>query len=122
VVLAAAPAPEHKPALEPTSDDAGLSSPALDRAALLHQASLKTGTREAPVTPVAAPPRQATRAKSTDQPVAAAISAPKKSVDKPGLAAAKPMTKQVHLAKTDPLAPLPDKRVRKSAKDNVSGQ
>jgi hypothetical protein len=57
-----------------------------------------------------------------DQPVAAAIPAPKKSVDKPGLAAAKPMTKQVHLAKTDPLAPLPDKPVRKSTKDNVSGQ
>jgi len=33
----------------------------------------------------------------------------KKSVDKPALAAARPMTKRVELAKTDPLAPLPDK-------------
>jgi len=119
VVLAAAPAPEHKavPIGEPEADDSG--APATD---LLHQASLKTGTREAPATQVTAVPRQPTQTKSTDKPVAAAISAPKKSVDKPGLAAAKPMTKQVHLAKTDPLAPLPDRPVRKSAKDNVSGQ
>jgi len=119
VVLAAAPAPERKavPIGEPEADDSG--APATD---LLHQASLKTGTREAPATQVTAVPRQPTQTKSTDKPVAAAISAPKKSVDKPGLAAAKPMTKQVHLAKTDPLAPLPDKPVRKSAKDNVSGQ
>lgn len=122
VVLAAAPAPERTPALEPAGEDAAVSPPALDRAALLHQASLKTGTREAPATPVAAPPRQAIKAKSTDQPVAAAISASKKSVDKPGLAAAKPMTKPVRIAKADPLAPLPDRPVRKSAKDNVSGQ
>ncbi|MFL6741540.1 MAG: hypothetical protein ACJ8E3_06345 [Sphingomicrobium sp.] len=122
VVLAAAPAPEPKPALEPNRDTAAAPPPALDRASLLHQASLKTGTREAPATPIAALPRQATRAKSTDQPVAAAIPAPKKSVDKPGLAAAKPMTKPVRIAKTDPLAPLPDRPVRKSAKDHVSGQ
>jgi hypothetical protein len=119
VVLAAAPAPERKTApiggLE--TDDSG--APTAD---LLHQASLKTGTREVPATQVAALPRQPTQTKSADKPVAAAIPAPKKSVDKPGLAAAKPMTKQVHLAKTDPLAPLPDKPVRKSAKDNVSGQ
>jgi hypothetical protein len=123
VVLASAPAPEPKSALvgEPNSDAAD-SAPALDRAALLHQASLKTGTREAPVPPDAALPRQANRAKSTDQPVAAAIPAPKKSVDKPGLAAAKPMTKPVRIAKADPLAPLPDKPVRKAAKDSVSGQ
>jgi len=43
-------------------------------------------------------------------------------VDKPGLAAAKPMTKPVRIAKADPLAPLPDKPVRKAAKDSVSGQ
>lgn len=124
VVLAAAPAPDRRtPSIgEPESDDSGApAAPA--RPDLLHQASLKTGTREAPATPVAAPSLPVpTKAKSTDQPVAAAISAPKKSVDKPGLAAAKPMTKPVRLAKTDPLAPLPDKPVRKSAKDNVSGQ
>ncbi len=119
VVLAAAPAPQPKapPIGQPDTDDSGASTPDL-----LHQASLKTGTREAPATPVAALIRQPIKTKSTDQPVAAAIPAPKKSVDKPGLAAAKPMTKQVHLAKTDPLAPLPDKPVRKSLKDNVSGQ
>ena len=119
VVLAAAPAPERKapPIGVPETDDSG--APTAD---LLHQASLKTGTREAPAMQVAVLPQQPTQSKSTDKPVAAAISAPKKSVDKPGLAAAKPMTKQVHLAKTDPLAPLPDKPVRKSAKDNVSGQ
>jgi hypothetical protein len=31
----------------------------------------------------------------------------KKSVDKPAVAAAKPVTKPVRLAKADPLAPLP---------------
>ena len=122
IVLAAAPAPQPAPALvgEPNSDDSA-APPPLDRSALLHQASLKTGTREAPVPPVAALPRPAT-AKSTDRPVAAATPAPKKSVDKPGLAAAKPMTKPVRIAKVDPLAPLADKPVRKSAKDAVSGQ
>ncbi len=119
VVLAAAPAPQPKaaPIGQPETDDSG--APAAD---LLHQASLKTGTREVPATSVAALTRQPAKTKFTDQPVAAAIPAPKKSVDKPGLAAAKPMTKQVHLAKTDPLAPIPDKPVRKSTKDNVSGQ
>jgi hypothetical protein len=34
---------------------------------------------------------------------------PKKSVDKPAVASAKPVTKPVHLAKVDPLAPLPAK-------------
>src|SRR5262249_48541191 len=54
VVLAAAPAPERKPALigEPETDDSGVTTPV--RTDLLHQASLKTGTREAPATPVAA--------------------------------------------------------------------
>ncbi len=119
VVLAAAPAPERKtaPIGQPEADDSGVS-----RTILLRQASLKTGTREVPATPVAVLSLQPTKTKSTDRPVAAAIPVPKKSVDKPGLAAAKPMTKQVHLAKTDPLAPLPDKPVRKPAKDNVSGQ
>jgi hypothetical protein len=122
VVLAAAPAPERKPSIgEPETDDSGV-APAAAKPELLHQASLKTGTREVPATTVTALPRQRIPSKSTDQPVAAAISAPKKSVDKPGLAAAKPMTKPVRIAKTDPLAPLPDKHARKPAKDSVSGQ
>ena len=122
VVLAAAPAPERKPSIgEPETDDSGVATAAA-KPELLHQASLKTGTREVPATTVTALPRQRIPSKSTDQPVAAAISAPKKSVDKPGLAAAKPMTKPVRIAKTDPLAPLPDKHARKPAKDSVSGQ
>jgi hypothetical protein len=121
VLLASAPAPEPKGARigEPDSDDAGQPSPATP-GALLYQASLKTGTREARSPSVTAPP-QVIKGKPTHQPVAAAISASQKSVDKPGLAAAKPMTKAVHIAKIDPLAPLPGKPVRKS-KDTVSGQ
>jgi hypothetical protein len=122
VVLAAAPAPERNavPIGEPETDDSGRTAPVTPNS-LLYQASLKTGTREAPAPSVTAP-LQVIKGKATDQPVAAAIPAPKKSVDKPGLAAAKPMTKPVHIAKADPLAPLPGKPVRKSAKDNVSGQ
>jgi len=121
VLLASTPAPEPKPGLigQPNMDDAGQPAPTTADA-LLHQASLKTGTREAPAQSITAP-LQVIKMKSKDQPVAAAISAPKKSVDKPGLAAAKPITKPVHIAKADPLAPLPDKLVRKS-KDTVSGQ
>ena len=123
VVLAAAPAPQRKPAPigEPETDDSGEATAAA-RPELLHQASLKTGTREVPVTTGTALPRQRIPSKSTDQPIAAAISAPKKSVDKPDLAAAKPMTKPVRIAKVDPLAPLADKHARKPAKDSVSGQ
>ena len=121
VVLAAAPAPERESPLAAAPADEDVAEP-LDSTALLHQASLKTGTREAPVPPIATLPGPATRAKSADQPVAAAIPAPKKSVDKPGLAAAKTMTKPVRVAKVDPLAPLPAKPVRKAPKDNVSGQ
>ena len=78
---------------------------------LLHQASLKTETREVPVKPVAEMP-QPTVGKSTERPVTAAKPAPKKSVDKPGLAAAKSVTKPVRIAKNDPLAPLSDKPSR----------
>ena len=123
VVLATAPAPPRNqaPIGEAETDDSGGPAPVV-RESLLHTASLKTGSREAPAPLAVSPALEPAPTKSTDRPVAAAISAPKKSVDKPGLAAAKPMTKQVHLAKTDPLAPLPDRPVRKSAKDNVSGQ
>ncbi len=99
--------------------------------ALLHEASLKTETREVPAaTPVIKP--QTAVIKSADKPVTAAkpaqmkssdkpglaaaqshlaksMSPEKKSVDKPALGLAKPMTKHVELAKNDPLAPLPAK-------------
>jgi hypothetical protein len=143
VVLASAPAPEPKtaPIGEPDTDEAGV-QPSRPSSELLHQASLKTGTREVPATSAAAMPRQPAQTKPADKPVAAAIPAlkksadkpglaaanlpalkiPKKTVDKPQLAAAKPMTKAVRIAKADPLAPLPSKPVKKSAKDHVSGQ
>jgi len=118
VVLAAAPAPERKtaPIGEPNTDDSGATTP-LDRTSLLHQASLKTGTREAPAPLATAPAPEPARSKSADKPVAAAIPATKKSVDKPGLAAAKRMTKPVRIAKADPLAPLPGKPARTTARD-----
>jgi hypothetical protein len=153
VVVASAPAPEPKgaPIGEPATDDSGARPITVtSRADLLHEASLKTGTREVPATTATINLRAVE--KSTDKPVAAATSAPKssagkpglaaakpvqkkavdklalvvaptkKSVDKPALADAKPMTKPVRIAKADPLAPLPAKPVKKSAKDHVSGQ
>jgi hypothetical protein len=108
---------------------------------------LKTETREVPAKPVAALPRQATDPKSADRPVTAAKpvlnksadrpglaaakspagkadakSAEKKSVDKPVVAAANSVTKPVRLAKTDPLAPLPDGRSSKTSKDKPKQQ
>ncbi|HKX92975.1 MAG TPA: hypothetical protein VJM15_11205 [Sphingomicrobium sp.] len=122
VVLASAPAVDKAaPIGAPDVDDSG-SARAEAQPSLLHQASLKSGTREAPATPAVRTPLRAADAKSTDQPVAAAMPVSKKSVDKPGLAAAKPMTRTTRVAKIDPLAPLPDKPVRESAKDNDSGQ
>jgi hypothetical protein len=52
---------------------------------------------------------------------AAAKSQPKKSVDKPAIANSKPVTKRVQLAKTDPLAPLPEKHSGRS-KDSPTGR
>jgi len=155
VVMASAPAPEGKaaPIGEPATDESGNETVAIVASAkteLLHQASLKTGTREVPATTVAIPLRAVE--KSTDKPVAAATSAPKssagkpglaaakpvpkkadqklvlavpiskKSVDQPAVAAAKPMTKPVRIAKADVLAPTQGKTVKKPAKDHVSGQ
>jgi hypothetical protein len=151
VVLASAPAPERQkpPIGQADTDDSGAPTPVVPNA-LLHQASLKTETREVPAKPVAT---LATGTKSTDRPVTAAKlaqrksadkpglaaakspakpaaahvadatpkSGPKKSVDKPALAAAKPVTKPVRLAKADPLAPLPDKRSGKS-KDSTAAR
>ena len=150
IVLASAPAPAQKPQLgQPEMDDAGRPTGAAPPS-LLHEASLKTETREVPVQAVVAAPRPAA-IKSVDKPVTAAKPAPLKSADKPGLAAAKfppaksppthvvaapkpapkktvdkpllasakPVTKHIQLAKTDPLAPLPD---RHSRKDSPTGR
>jgi hypothetical protein len=140
VVLASAPAPAPPRPLagEPPADDSGAVT-ALAPNALLHQASLKTETREVPARSVVTLPQTTT--KSTDKPASAAEPAPKKSVEKPGLAAAhaaakkltpkqvtfltkpsskksvdkpalariRPVTKPVRLARVDPLAPLPAK-------------
>jgi hypothetical protein len=143
VVLASAPAPEPNkaPIGEEAPDDAG-SPVASGPRSLLHEASLKTETREVPEKPVAALPLKAagppSRDKSTDKPVTAAKPAPKKAVDKPGLAAAhiaskktvdkpavsaaKAVTKPVRLAKVDPLAPLPEKHLAKTSKDLHPGR
>jgi len=130
VVMAAAPAPNRTPAIGgPETDDSGAAAlPA--PSGLIHEASLKTETREVPAKTVVA---MSTAVKFTDRPVTAAKPADKKSVDKLGLAAAqpatkksvdkpvelaaKPVTKPVRLAKNDPLAPLPEKRSSKTSKD-----
>ena len=134
VVLASAPAPMPKaaPIGAPDTDDAGAPT-ARNARALIHEASLKTETREVPVKPVAEMP-QPTVSKSADRPVTAAKPVTKKSADKPGLAAAKaidkksvdkpltiaakPVTKPVRLAKNDPLAPLTEKRSHSTSKDS----
>lgn len=138
VVFAAAPAPQpQRPLGEPTAPDSTATP-----SSMIHQASLKTETREVPARTAVETPLTAGM-KSADKPVTAAKPAQfssadkpglaaaqshagkaaprasaqvpdakishKKSVDKPALAAARPMTKRVELAKTDPLAPLPDK-------------
>jgi hypothetical protein len=120
VVLAAAPAPKppQPPIGEVEADDSGTPIAATP---LLHQASLKTETREVPVKPVAVMP-QPTLIKSTEHPVTAAKPVDKKSVDKPGLAAAKSVTKPVRIANNDPLAPLSAKRSVKTLKDSAPAQ
>jgi hypothetical protein len=134
VVLASAPAPE-KPQLGPLATAQG-TPPVVAQTTLLHEASLKTETREVPANADAATPRQP-RMKSTDRPVtaakpalfksadkpglAAAQPAKKKSVDKPSPAAAKPVTKHIQIAKVDPLAPLPAKHSGHS-KDAPTGR
>jgi hypothetical protein len=134
VVLASAPAPRpQKPLAEPATDDGGApAASAVSPRSLLHQASLKTETREDLARPAAVLPPAAAR--TTDKPAIAAKPAkgpsvakpglaaaqpskkaagkipPKKSVDKPTVTAAKAVTKPVRIAKLDPLAPLPAKR------------
>jgi hypothetical protein len=122
VVLATAPAPAPRqaPIGQSDVDDSGVPATA-PVSAMLHEASLKTETREVPVKPVAAGP-QPTVPKSTDRPVTAASPVAKKSVDKPGLAAAKPVTKPVRIAKNDPLGPLPGKHSAKPTRDHAPPQ
>jgi hypothetical protein len=118
VVLASAPQPkpQQAPIGQSDVDDSGV-SPSLPAGAMLHEASLKTETREVPVKSAAAEPQTTVR-KSSERPVTAASPVAKKSVDKLGLAAAKPVTKPVRLAKNDPLAPLADKRSAKTSRDH----
>jgi hypothetical protein len=129
VVLASAPAQPRQaaPMDELAADETG--APAAQPRALLHQASLKTETREVPVKPVADMPK-VTALKSADGPVTAAKPVTKNSADRPGLAAAKTVgkksvdklatlaakavTKPVRIAKNDPLAPLPEKHSKTS--------
>ena len=138
VVLASAPAPAPKtaPHLQPKNHNAG-APPTQQPRELIHEASLKTETREVPAKPAAAMPAVAAL-KSTDGPVTTAKPVAKKSVDRPGLAAvktatkksvdkpltiaAKPVTKRIELAKNDPLAPLPEKHSHLAHKDSATGQ
>ena len=87
VVFAAAPAPQsQKPLAEPATP--GPAAPAaMPTGSMIHQASLKTETREVPARTIAALP-QPIAMKSTDKPVTAAEPAQIKSADRPGLAAA----------------------------------
>jgi hypothetical protein len=133
VVLASAPAPSKPSHVgQPEADDSGVPAPAATPSALLHEASLKTETREVPARSAVALPQ--TAAISTDKPATAAKPARAKSVEKPDLAAAQPkkpaakpvqaakksvdkpavvteraVTRPIRLAKIDPLAPLPAK-------------
>ena len=138
VVLASAPAPAPSAVTigQPDTDDAGAPTAQSPRE-LIHEASLKTETREVPAKPAAAMPAVAAL-KSTDGPVTTAKPVAKKSVDRPGLAAvktatkksvdkpltiaAKPVTKRIELAKNDPLAPLPEKHSHLAHKDSATGQ
>jgi hypothetical protein len=146
VVLASAPAHEtpKAPIGETATDDSGAptsTAQAVATTTLLHQASLKTETREVPAKPAADLPPAAglhLRGKSTEKPATAAKPAGKNSAERPGLAAAQPtkkksvdktaviaakaVTKPVRLAKVDPLAPLPDKRMSKTSKDLHPGR
>ena len=113
VVLASAPAPDtQKPPIgEESKDDAGAPA-AIASNDLLHQASLKTETREVPAKPGADLP-QAAGAKSTDRPVTAAKPVSSKSVDKPGLAAAQFTPRKI----ADKVAPVVAKTAEKKSVD-----
>ena len=134
IVLASAPAPVRQSAVgQPEAGDFEATASTATPSALLHEASLKTETREVPARTVVALPL--TIAKSTDKPATSAKPAIKPSVEKPDLAAAQPrkpapkpaqvsakksvdkrpvvtaqtVTRPVRLANVDPLSPLPAK-------------
>jgi hypothetical protein len=140
VVLASAPAPEKaSPIAQPEVDDSGAPAATASPAALMHVASYKTETREVPARSSVTLPL--TAAKPTGKPATAdrpaspksvakpglaaaqpkaekapkvVAATPKKAVDKPTVATAKPVTKPVRIAKIDPLAPLPAKHLATS--------
>ena len=87
VVLASAPAPIAQKPLEQVGSDDPAARAAAGSNTLLHEASLKTETREVPARPANAASQQAAM-KSADKPVTAAKPAKVKSADRPGLAAA----------------------------------
>jgi hypothetical protein len=109
VVLASAPAPEpQRPLGQPETDESGAPAAATPQA-MLHQASLKTETREVPAATGVAMPQPAV-SKSTDKPVTAAKPAQNKSVGAPGLAAA-----QLHGAKAEPPRSQPARHIAEAA-------
>ena len=93
VVLASAPAPTpQRPLVETAPDEPEPAAVAASPRSLLHEASLKTETREVPTrTDVELPP---TPARTTDKPATAAKPAKDRSVGKSGLAAAQAGTKR----------------------------
>src|SRR4051794_27599070 len=118
VVLASAPAPAKSlPLGQPEMDDSGAPAASVSPSFLLHQASLKTETREVPARSVVALPL--TTAISTGRPATSAKPAQLKPVVKPGLAAAQPKksaAKPVQLGAAQPRmtavkpAPAPAKK------------
>jgi hypothetical protein len=89
VVLASAPKPEQQPTIDGDDTTEAVTTAASGGGrGLMHEASLKTETREVPAKKdVTAPPTSDPR--STDRPVTAAKPVISRSADKPGLAAAK---------------------------------
>ena len=103
VVFAAAPAPRpQRPLAEPAAPDSTATP-----SSMIHQASLKTETREVPARTAVETPLTAGM-KSADKPVTAAKPAQHSSADKPGLAAA-----QSHAGKAAPRASaqVPDAKI-----------
>lgn len=94
VVLASAPQPDRRQMSigQPDTDDSGQPA-SVAPSTLLHEASLKTETREVPARSVASLP-PAPAPKSTDKPATAARPAASKSADRPGLAAAQSAPKK----------------------------
>jgi hypothetical protein len=135
VVLASAPAP--RPPSAPLNEtehgaDDGAGVTAVPVARLMREASLKVPMRETVEAPLAPAPKSVAskvealqkpaKPATTSKPVAASKPAPdadKKAGDKK----AATVTKPVHLAKVDPLAPLPAKaNPKKTAKDSGSAR